>query len=74
MSFLKKMCINSVLFIIDCTVLFAFLPCDAMCCTVLVIVILSVRLSVRLSVTLVDCVHGLCPHGSTYDHNFFTIW
>jgi len=34
-----------------------FLPCDAMRCTVLVIVILSVRPSVRLSVTLVHCVH-----------------
>jgi len=42
-----------------------FLPCDAMCCTVLVIVILSVRLSVRPSVcpfvTLVDCVHMVRP-------------
>ena len=42
-----------------------FLPCDAMRCTVLVIVILSVcpsvRLSVRLSVTLVDCVHMVRP-------------
>jgi len=27
-----------------------------------------VNLSVRLSVTLVDC-----PHGSTYDHGFFTV-
>ena len=36
------------------TILFLrFLPCDAMRCTVLVIVILSVRLSVRPSVTLV---------------------
>ena len=33
-----------------------------------VIVILSVCLSVP-SVTLVDC-----PHGSTYGHDFFTIW
>jgi len=33
-----------------------FLPCDALHCTVPVIVILSVRLSVRPSVTLVDCV------------------
>ena len=31
--------------------------CDALRCTVFVIVILSVRLSVCLSVTLVDCVH-----------------
>ena len=31
----------------------------------------SVRLSVRLSVCH---TRGLCPHGSTYDHNFFTIW
>ena len=42
-----------------------FLPCDAMRCTVLVIVILSVRLSVclsvRLSVTLVHCVHMVQP-------------
>jgi len=30
-----------------------------------------VRLSVRLSVRH---TRGLCPHGSTYDHNFFTIW
>ena len=27
----------------------------------------SVRLSVRHT-------RGLCPHGSTYDHDFFTIW
>ena len=33
------------------------LPCDAMRCTVLVIVILSVR----PSVTLVDCVHMALP-------------
>ena len=38
-----------------------FLPCDAMRCTVFVIVILSVRPSVRLSVTLVDCVHMVRP-------------
>ena len=48
-----------------------FLPCDAMRCTVLVIVILSVCLSVRLSVCH---TRALCPHGSTYDHDFFTIW
>ena len=48
-----------------------FLPCDALRCTVFVIVILSVCLSVRLSVTLVDCVHMVrpttmisWPHGS----------
>ena len=35
----------------------AFLPCDAMRCTVFVIVILSVC----LSVTLVDCVHMVRP-------------
>jgi len=35
----------------------AFLPCDAMCYTVFVIVILSVR----LSVTLVHCVHMVQP-------------
>jgi len=44
-----------------------FLPCDAMRCTVFVIVILSVRPSVCHT-------RGLCPHGSTYDHDFFTIW
>jgi len=38
-----------------------FLPCDAMRCTVLVIVILSFCLSVCLSVTLVDCVHMVRP-------------
>jgi len=32
-----------------------------------VIVILSVRLSVCHT-------RALCPHGSTYDHDFFTIW
>jgi len=44
------------------------LPCDAMRGTVLllVIVILSVRLSVCHT-------RALCPHGSTYDHDFFTI-
>ena len=41
-----------------------FLPCDAVC-TVSVIVILSVRPSVCHT-------RGLCPHGSTYDHDFFT--
>jgi len=49
----------------------AFLPCDAMRCAVSVIVILSVCLSVRPSVCH---TRGLCPHGSTYDHDFFTIW
>ena len=34
---------------------------------------LSVRLFVRLSVTLVE-TRGLCPHGLTYDHDFFAIW
>jgi len=48
-----------------------FLPCDAMRCTIFVIVIPSVRLSVRLSVRH---TRGLCPHGSTYDHDFFTVW
>jgi len=43
------------------------LPCHAMRCTVSVIVILSVCLSVCHT-------RGLCPHGSTYDHDFFTIW
>ena len=33
----------------------------------------SVRPSVRLSVRLSAChTRGLCPHGSTYDHDFFT--
>jgi len=45
-----------------------FLPCDAMRCTVFVIVILSVCLSVCLSVWH---TRALCPHGSTYDHDFF---
>ena len=40
---------------------FQFLPCDAMRCTVLVIVIMSVRPSVRLSDTLVHCVHMVQP-------------
>ena len=31
----------------------------------------SVRPSVRPSVCH---TRGLCPHGSTYDHDFFTIW
>ena len=45
--------------------LYCFLPCDAIRCTVSVIVILSVRPSV--------ChICGLCPHGLTYDHDFFT--
>jgi len=45
--------------------LVCFLPCDAVRCTVFVIVILSVLLSVcpslRLSVTLVHCVHMVRP-------------
>ena len=45
----------------------ALLPCHAMRCTVFVIVILSVCLSVCYT-------PELCPHGSTYDHDFFTIW
>jgi len=47
-----------------------FLPCDALRCTVLVIVILSVRPSVGLSVCH---TRGLCPHGSTYDHDSFQV-
>jgi len=36
---------------------------------------LSYRNSVRLSVRPSVChTRGLCPHGSTYDHDFFTIW
>jgi len=32
-------------------------------------------LSYRNSVCLSVChTRGLCPHGSTYDHDFFTIW
>ena len=38
-----------------------FLTCDALRCTVFVIVILSGRLSVCPSVTLVDCVHMVRP-------------
>jgi len=38
-------------------------------CTVFAIVILSVRLSVCPSVRH---TRGLCPHGSTNDHDFFT--
>ena len=35
----------------------------------------SVRLSVRLSICPSVChTRALCPHGSTYDHDFFTIW
>jgi len=35
----------------------------------------SVRPSVCLSVRLSVChTRALCPHGSTYDHDFFTIW
>jgi len=35
----------------------------------------SVRPSVRPSVCPSVChTRGLCPHGSTYDHDFFTIW
>ena len=49
----------------DNVALKAFLPCDALRCTVFVIVILSVCLSVRLSVTLVD---GLLKNG---DFRFF---
>ena len=52
-----------------------FSPCDATRCTVFVILILSVYLSVCMSVRLSVChTRGLCPHGSTYDHDFFTIW
>jgi len=43
---------------------------DAMQSSVLVIVNLPVCLSVRLSVCH---TRGLCPHGSTYDHDFFTM-
>ena len=42
-------------------VLVLFLPCDALRCTVFVIVILSVCLSVCPSVTLMDCVHMVRP-------------
>ena len=49
---------------------FQFLPCDALRCTVFVIVILSVRPSVCLSVCH---TRALCPHGLTYDHDFFTV-
>jgi len=59
---------------------FSFLPCDAMRCTVSVIVILSACPSVCPSVTLVDCVHTVLiknqkyQHVTNYDHDFFTIW
>ena len=54
---------------------FEFLPCDALRCTVFGIVILSVCLSVCPSVCLSVChTRALCPHGSTYDHDFFSIW
>ena len=49
----------------------SFLPCDAMRCTASVIVIMSVCLSVCLSVCH---TRGLCPHVSTYDYDFFTLW
>jgi len=52
---------------LHCYTVIPFSPCDAMRCTVLVIVILSVCPSVRHT-------RALCPHGSTYDHDFFTIW
>jgi len=39
------------------------LPRDSMHSAVLVIVNLSVRHT-----------RGLCPHGTTYDHGFFTVW
>ena len=46
-----------------------FLPRDAMHSAVLVIINLC------LSVCLSIChTRGLCPHGSTYDHDFFTVW
>ena len=52
-----------------------FLPCDALRCTVFVIVILSVCLSVCPSVRpSVRQTRGLCPRGSTYDHDSFTVW
>ena len=36
---------------------------------------LSYRNCVRPSVRLSVChTRALCPHGSTYDHDFFTIW
>ena len=41
--------------------------CHYQRCTVFGIVILSVCLSVCHT-------RGLCPHGSTYDYDFFTIW
>ena len=35
----------------------------------------SVRPSVRPSVRLSVChTRGLCPHGLTYVHDFFTVW
>ena len=50
-----------------------FLPCDVMRCTVFGIVIVSVRLCLSVCLS-VRRTRGLCPHSSTYDHDFFTIW
>jgi len=60
----RNWCITAVMWPYPCRFLsqfILFLPCDAMRCTVFVIVILSVCLSVCLYVTLVDCVHMVRP-------------
>jgi len=63
-NFIKVICILVSSFLSS---LVWFLPCDAMR--------LSYRNSVRLSVCPSVChTRALCPHGSTYDHDFFTIW
>jgi len=51
-----RLCCKSILFKFT-----HFLPCDAMRCTVSVILILSVCPSVHPSVTLVHCVHMALP-------------
>jgi len=62
-KFAKKTLLDTIHLQLDCficqklTIIIIFLPCDAMRCTVSVIVILSVC----LSVTLVDCVHTVRP-------------
>jgi len=53
------LCLNS----LSPSIVSYFLLRDAMHSAVLVIVNLSVRLSVCHT-------RGLCPHGSTYDHDF----
>jgi len=72
--FVLQLCVFVLIFycIKILSIFMPFLPCDAMRCTVFVIVILSVRLPVCLS--RLCHTRALCPHGPTYDHDFFTIW